>query len=251
VVGSWADDAELLPRGQHWPAEAVGTRVASEGVSIARLVYGSRGPARVDGWEDAPGVIAAVMRKLGVRSSVGSPVVVDGRLWGYITVSSCRSRLAPTTEARLSDFTELVATAIAGADARTEVGRLVDEQAALRRVATLVARGLPPPEVFAAVTEEVVRLLGADSAGMSRYERDGSQTVVALWPERNDHLEVGQRLPVANGLNLAGLVRERGEPARVDDWSGAPGPVAEIVRSMGVRSSSAARSSSPATCGAS
>jgi len=51
-----------------------------------------------------------------------------------------------------------------------EIGRLLDEQAALRRVATLVARGADRLGVFAAVTEEVGRLLGADLANLIRFE---------------------------------------------------------------------------------
>ena len=65
------------------------------------------------------------------------------------------------TEARLASFTELVATAIANTDSRIGLARLAEEQAALRRVATLVAHGVPPEEVFAAVAEEVGRLLPA------------------------------------------------------------------------------------------
>ena len=76
----------------------------------------------------------------------------------------------------------------------------VEEQAALRRVATLVARGAPAPEVFAAVTEEAGRLLGADSAGMSRFEPDDTQTVVAAWPADREHIVPGTRLPVFDGV---------------------------------------------------
>ena len=67
--------------------------------------------------------------------------------------------MPPDTESRLTAFSELVATALSNAEARAEVRRLAHEQAALRRVATLVARESPPAEVFAAVAEEVARLL--------------------------------------------------------------------------------------------
>ena len=72
------------------------------------------------------------------------------------------------TEARLVSFTELVATAIANTESRAALARLAEEQAALRRVATLVARGVPQEEVFTTVTEEVGRLFPVDSAGMYR-----------------------------------------------------------------------------------
>ena len=61
--------------------------------------------------------------------------------------------MPPTTESRIGKFTELVATAISNASAHAEVRALADEQAALRRVATLVAKGASSDELFAAVTE--------------------------------------------------------------------------------------------------
>ena len=64
---------------------------------------------------------------------------------------------------------------------------LADEQAALRRIATLVARGVPPEEVFAAVTGEVGRLLGGGLAGMARYDSDDTVTVVATWAAEDEH----------------------------------------------------------------
>ena len=86
-----------------------------------------------------------------------------------------RAAAAADTEARLAGFTELVATAIANAQARMELRGYAEEQAALRRVATLVARAAPPEEVFAAVAAEVGRLLGVDSRRWRRYDagRDG------------------------------------------------------------------------------
>jgi len=79
-------------------------------------------------------------------------VIVDGRLWGAATVGSLKSDPLPAdTEDRIADFTDLLATAIANAQTRAELAVLAEQQAALRRVATLVARGVPPTEVFAAV----------------------------------------------------------------------------------------------------
>ena len=99
-----------------------------------------------------------------------------------MTVASTASEpLPPGTEARLAGFTELAGTAIANAQARVELRSFAEEQAALRRVATLVARGAPPEEVFAAVTAEAGRLLGADFTAMSRYDADGTVTVVGVW----------------------------------------------------------------------
>jgi GAF domain-containing protein len=79
--------------------------------------------------------------------------------------------LPADTEARLAGFTELLATAIANAESRAGLARAAEEQAALRRVATLVARGVTPEEVFAVVTEEVGRRLPVDFAGPLRVQR--------------------------------------------------------------------------------
>jgi GAF domain-containing protein len=207
-------------------------------VSIGRLVFETGRPARIDDWSHARGVIAEAIGRLGIHSSAGAPVVVAGRLWGYMTVNSSRAEPLPaSTERRLADFTDLLATAIANSEARAEIARLADEQAALRRVAMLVARGVPPSEVFAAVTEEIVGLLGAEVAGMSRYDPGDVQTVVAAWPPDREHLRVGTRLPVSDGDNIARRVLETGEPVRLDDWSATSGAVASLVRRLGVRSS--------------
>ena len=81
----------------------------------------------------------------------------------------------------LASFTELVATAIANTESRAALARLAEEQAALRRVATLVARGVSPGEVFAAVTEEIGELLPVEFAIMGRYEPDEAVVTAAAW----------------------------------------------------------------------
>jgi signal transduction histidine kinase len=119
---------------------------------------------------------------------------------------------------------------------RDELSRRADEQAALRRVATLVARGVPPVEVFAAVAEEVGRLFGTDLAHIVRYEPDETVTVVAGWSREGDQLPVGSRYPI-QGDSLSALVLQTGRPARIDDYPDGPGPTAAIVRQLGIRSS--------------
>jgi signal transduction histidine kinase len=105
-----------------------------------------------------------------------------------------------------------------------DVRVLVEEQAALRRVATLVARGTRPEEVFAAVVEEVGRLLSVDLASMCRYEPDGTLTWVASWGSAEKHFPVGSRRAL-EGKNLGTIVLETGRSARIDnyaDWSSGP-----------------------------
>jgi hypothetical protein len=109
----------------------------------------------------------------------------------------------------LADFTELAATAIANAQAREQLRALADEPAALGRVATLVARGAPQATVFAAVAEEVGRVLPADMAILSRFDPDGSYvTIVGGWTRGGEVLPMGERLPMG-GPSVTALVRDR------------------------------------------
>jgi signal transduction histidine kinase len=104
------------------PELAVGTRFSLEGASIAAMVHEASGPVRVDSFADARGPIAEEAQGLGIRSSVGCPIVVDGSLWGVIAASSkSATPFPPDTESQMAEFTELVATAISNAEARAEV----------------------------------------------------------------------------------------------------------------------------------
>ena len=126
-------------RGDHVP---VGRRWSLGGNNISTLVFETGRPARIDDYADASGPLGVAAREDGVGSGVGTPVIVEGRLWGVMAIYSTLGQpLSADTEARLANFTELVATAIANAESRAELARLAEEQAALRRVATLVARG--------------------------------------------------------------------------------------------------------------
>jgi signal transduction histidine kinase len=147
--------------------------------------------------------------------------------------SSREESMPADTEARLTQFTELLATAVANAESRAGLARLADEQAALRRVATLVARGTRPEKVFAAVTNEVGRLLSVDMANMWRYESDGTLTFVA---SAGGRFRVGSRWLLGGQKNLATLVLETGRSARIDNYVDATGPLADDLREQGVRS---------------
>jgi signal transduction histidine kinase len=138
-------------------------------------------------------------------------------------------------ESRLVAFTELVATAISNTEARGEVGRLAEEQAALRRVATLVARQASPTEVFAKVVEEVGLLLGADTALMHGYEADGSTPVYASWGELATTFPVGTRLKRGD-VGIAAQVRRTERPVRVDHYEAASDVLPAKFQKLGVRS---------------
>jgi signal transduction histidine kinase len=230
-VASWGGVGERFP---------VGSQGVLGGNNVGTVVFETGRPVRIDHYaERVSGVQGARVRDAGVRSAVGTPIIVVGRLWGVISAaSSLEQPLPPDTEARLVSFTELVATAIANAQNRAALARLAAEQAALRRVATLVARGVPSEEVFAAVTREAGQLLGAHLAGMGRYESDQTITVLAAWAaEGEQHPLVPGPWPLEGG-DLASAVFQTGRPVRIDDYQGVPGPIAAFVRDeLGVGSS--------------
>jgi hypothetical protein len=120
----------------------------------------------------------------------------------------------------------------------------------LRRVATLVAQGVPPVEVFSAVSDEVALLFGAQ-AGVLRFEHEGPG-VVFVGVSKTFDLPVRTRWEFQPGMASAEVYRT-GRSARVDamDWSSASGPVAAAARRSGYRlERSRARSLSRAVCGA-
>src|SRR4051794_19462244 len=121
--------------------------------------------------------------------------------------------------------------------AQLELSRLAEEQAALRRVATLVAGQATAEEVFAAVAEEVAHLLRAARGTVSRYEPDETMTVVAFWTADGHKLPVGTRVDL-EGDSVAALVQQLGRPSRIDTHGGLSGPVVELASTLGAPSHS-------------
>jgi signal transduction histidine kinase len=230
-VAAWGTGAAGFPVGSRW---------SLGGKNIVTLVFETGRPARVDGYADASGPLGAFAAERGVRSAAGTPVIVEGRLWGLVVVGSrsAEKPLPADAEARLASFTELVATAIANAESRAALAGLAEDQTALRRVATLVARGAAPEELFAAVTGEAGQLLGAHLAGMARYESDDAVTVLAAWAaEGEEHPLVPGPWPLEGG-DLASTVFWTGHSVRIDDYHGVPGRIAAFVREeLGICSS--------------
>jgi signal transduction histidine kinase len=112
-IGEWSRTPDPIPR--------VG-RARLGGHNVGGLVFETGRSARIDDFDDhaSPGVLA--WRSAGLRSAVGAPISVEGRLWGLVVVMSTSAEPLPAdTEARLSGFTELVATAIANAEANAEL----------------------------------------------------------------------------------------------------------------------------------
>jgi GAF domain-containing protein len=198
------------------------------------MLAGSGKPTRIDDWTDVPGPIAEFVHgQLGVKSSVGCPVVVEGRLWGGLAVHSKGEPFPPDTEARLLNFTELVATAIANSQASEDLARLAEEQAALRRVATLVAGGAPPADVLSVVSDEVGRLFGSDQAAVARYEPDGSGAVFVGVSRETRGVAIGTRWPLENFLALTTVYRTgRSVTKERSDYETVSGPIADSLRAM-------------------
>jgi signal transduction histidine kinase len=99
---------------------AAGSRHMLGGHNLGTIVFRTGHPARIDSYADmSSGPLGVGVRDAGIRSSVATPIIVEGRLWGLIVAGSFLERpLPPDSEARLAGFTELVATAIANAENR-------------------------------------------------------------------------------------------------------------------------------------
>jgi signal transduction histidine kinase len=89
-------------------------------VALAEVLSTGR-PARSDDYSQTSGKFAESIRRLGIRSGVAAPIVVDGRLWGGIGVLGRRGHFPADAEQRMAGFTELVGTAIANADSRAQL----------------------------------------------------------------------------------------------------------------------------------
>ncbi|MDT5174558.1 MAG: hypothetical protein QOG37_1809, partial [Mycobacterium sp.] len=234
-----ARDCASFPPGA--PVSSVGKRWSLGGTNVLALVRNSSESARIDDYTELDGELAATVRRIGIRSTAGVPIVVAGRLWGAMMVSTTGPDPLPIgTEARLASFTELLATAIANAESRESLGRLAEQQAALRQVATLVARGTPPSEVFAAVANEMARCLHADNVTVSSFDDDRVTIVAvgALTPGIKQPPIVGVHRSLSEGDNIATRVSQTGRPARLDglEFQNAPGLVAAWLRNTGLRS---------------
>jgi signal transduction histidine kinase len=227
----FSPEGPLFPVGKRWPLE---------GTNVLQLVRESSGPARIDDYLELEGEIADAVRRSGIRSTVGVPVVAAGRVWGVMVVSTTEHDPLPQgIEARLAEFTELLSTAIENAESREALAQLADEQATLRRMATLVAQGVPPGEIFSAVSEEVGRLVGSDIAAVVRFEHDPPAIVVVGVGQSIPGIPIGTRWELDDALALASAeVYRTGRSARVDasDWASASWPIHEPALRQGLTS---------------
>src|SRR5262245_4333927 len=155
VIGDWT----TRERGSQ-----AGRIFAFGGDTITARVVHSAAPARIDSAADLQTEMGrSRWEELGLQAAIGAPIVVDGRVWGAMmaTRTTPDDPFPPGAEHGLGDFAALVAQAIANAEARRELAALAAEQAALRRVATLVAAGRPQGEVLDAAMREAGELFAA------------------------------------------------------------------------------------------
>jgi len=214
VLGSYGLVSEEVP---------VGFRVKLQPGMITTAALQTGCPARINGERLAEGPFGAIVGKLGLRAAVATPIVVGGRYWGVTVAATSREDFPAATESRMADFMELAALAIANAKAEQELRELADTQAALRRLAMLVARGEPPEAMFAAVTREALRHFGSGTARMIRYELDGTATLLANEGTTGLHVRVGERWEGYPPTGLTATVLRTGQAARVEDYRDIPG----------------------------
>ena len=240
----WDEDRQdwLLPApgGGTVPASGTGQEGAVP-MSVLRYVQRTREPLVVaDAAGDDRFARDPYFADADCCSLLAVPILSRGALRAVLLLENRLIRAAFTT-GRL-DAVNLIAGQLAvsldNAQLYAEYRRIADEQAALRRVATLVARAAPPQEVFAAVAEEVGRLLAADFAILVRYDPQDLE-VVGTWTSTGAPAPtpVGGRLPLG-GRNVTTLVRRTARPARIDYDDAISGAIGQVAtRDWGLRSS--------------
>jgi signal transduction histidine kinase len=217
IVAGWKRD--------RWPEAPVGYRLSMQDDTAVGRVWRSGRPARVDSY-DRPGPVYAALRELGLRAAVGAPVIVAGELWGAVMVGSARDAPFPAAaEQRVAEFAELVAQALANAEAREELHasrkRLVEAaQLERRRLERNLHDGAQQRLVSVALTLQLAeRRLEDTEAAREALVRARTELAEAL-----DELR-----ELARGLHPAVLTDRGLEPALSALAARAPVPVALTV----------------------
>ncbi len=113
-----------------------------------------------------------------------------------------------------------------------DLRRIAEEQAALRRVATLVAHDVPREQVFEAAASEVRSLLGADATVLVRYEEPDA-VVLATSAGAGSDITVGRRFPLQEGSLTASVFRT-GRSTRMDEYAAQAGENARAIEELGI-----------------
>jgi len=120
-------------------------------------------------------------------------------------------------------------------ESQAELRRQAAQQAALRRVATLVARDVPPDELLESVAREVAVVLEADTTGLLRYEPDGDLSLLAAWTRLDVGLPFPDRLTPPPG-SLNERILATGRPASSEFDENDESEAAALYRRYGLRS---------------
>src|SRR3954463_10696008 len=223
-------------------------------VAVALVVLAELPPQR-----DVPFIVFPVLLwaalRFGPRGAATAILVVCS-----ITVWNTAQSAGPFVRDSLTDsllvtqlfiataaITTLVLAAVTAERTRAEAAQraLSAAQAALRRVATLVAGEASPSRVFEQVTEEIGRLLGLPGANVMKLDGGHTATVVGAWSETGEpRFAVGATLQL-DGDTLVPKVVRTGRAQRVERYEQASGELAETVRGVGYRAGVAA----PVTAG--
>src|SRR5215210_4045893 len=230
-----------------------------EVAGLFRLVLASGGPVRSDP-ESGRAPPSPPAERFAIKSQIAMavyPKVDKPYMFGLHQCSHARvwtaqeERLFEAIGRRLADALDMLTMFRDLRDARQmveasrdELRALADEQAALRRVATLVARGVPPPEVFAAVARELGLLVGVDATYMARYDPDRTATRVAAWNAGGDDIPVAP-IPVGTRVSLeadsvASRVQRTRRLARIDDDTSLGRALGADAQERGIRSGAGA-----------
>ncbi len=205
VVAAWSNgDAPPVPIGHR------GAIDEGRGI-LGRMLQAAR-PVRIEDFDEVGGVVAQLMRDLGIRAAAAGPIVLGGRLWGALTAAwPDPAAMPPGAEDRVAAFTELLSHAIENAEARQELAasraRLVEAaDAARRRIERDLHDGAQQRLVAAAL--ELTILEG-------RLDRDPAGAKAVLGRAR-EHLEhgLGELRDLARGIHPA-VLTERGLEAAV------------------------------------
>ncbi|WP_051221472.1 GAF domain-containing sensor histidine kinase [Conexibacter woesei] len=203
--------------GVHTPEMTVGRRQKG-GDGVVDRVWQTGRPSRIDDYKSLPGGGPELPRHLNMRGSAGVPIFIDGHLWGVLIATALHRPLAPGIELRLAEFATLLGTVIAGTRSQLRLRELAAEQAALRRVAELVARGVGEEELFASVADEASRLIEDEAASLFRVDDDAGGTLVAA--SSGGPVPIGRRVDIAaDDEGIVAQILRTGRPARLDDYS--------------------------------
>ncbi len=195
---------------------AIGMRAAGSGDGAIHRVWRTGRASRIEDLGKMSGHWPQMAHRSGYSASAAVPIMVQGAVWGSLVVLSRQRALSAAVVEHLTRFADLTGAAISATEARRERRSLADGQAALRRVAELVARGAALAEVFATVAAEASKLLGDLAAVLLCFDPDGMATSVAAC---NSPVPAGMRMPAGAGTATGDVLRT-GRPVRVDSFAG-------------------------------